>query len=121
MTSRFRAKHRGTQERAEPGHLPGPLTARDTEVAEAPRFTTARIAALRERLGFSQSVFAAALNVSAETVKAWEQGKRVPDGAVLRLLQLAEEHPKWITASVRPANRLLDTGPAKHADDRSGR
>jgi putative transcriptional regulator len=82
------------------------LTARDAQVQEAPLFTQNRIATLRERLSMSQSVFAAALNVSSETVKAWEQGKRVPDGAALRLLQLAEEHPDWIAASVRTATRF---------------
>ncbi len=47
-----------------------------------------------------------ALNVSAETVRAWEQGKREPDGAALRLLQIAEQHPEWIMETVSIRNRV---------------
>jgi len=78
------------------------VTAREAEGVPAPRYAGSRIAALRGRLGLSQPVFAQALNVSAETVRAWEQGKRTPDGAALRLLQLAEEHPAWLTKHVTP-------------------
>lgn len=42
----------------------------------------------------SQVLFAAALNVSPETVRAWEQGKREPDGPTQRLLEVAEDHPE---------------------------
>src|SRR3990170_3718924 len=81
------------------GTLPGvrvpriPLTARTARVRPAPAYDAARIAALRARLRLSQPVFARALNVSPDTVRAWEQGKRRPDGAALRLLQVAERHP----------------------------
>jgi transcriptional regulator with XRE-family HTH domain len=56
--------------------------------------------ALRARLRLSQSVFARALNVSPETIRAWEQGKRRPDGAALRLLQVAKRHPEAIVEQV---------------------
>lgn len=78
-----------------------PLTARVAEAAPAPAYGAARVARLRERLGLSQPVFAQALNVSPETVRAWEQRKREPDGAALRLLQVAEAHPEWILSVVR--------------------
>ena len=77
------------------------FSARHAEVAPAPSYTRERIAQLRERLQLSQPVFAQALNVSPETVRAWEQGKREPDGAGLRLLQLADEHPSWVMESVQ--------------------
>ena len=72
------------------------LALQSAEVAPAPVYRANRIVALRERLRLSQPVFAAALNVSPETVKKWEQGAREPDGAALRLLELAEAHPEWI-------------------------
>ena len=72
------------------------LTARSAHVRPAPPFRGQQIARLRNRLKLSQPVFAHALNVSPETVRAWEQEKRVPDGAVLRLLQVAERHPEVI-------------------------
>jgi DNA-binding transcriptional regulator YiaG len=76
------------------------LTARLAVVQLAPEFGRDRILSIRRRLKLSQPVFAAALNVSPETVKAWEQGKRAPDGAALRLLQLADKRPQWILDAV---------------------
>lgn len=76
------------------------LTAPDAKVKPAPRYTGDRIARLRARLALSQTVFAKALNVSAETVRSWEQEKRVPDGAALRLLQVADRHPEVILENV---------------------
>jgi putative transcriptional regulator len=77
-----------------------PLTARTARVRPAPRYDARRIAALRARLRLSQPVFARALNVSPDTVRAWEQGKRRPDGAALRLLQVADRHPAVIVEHV---------------------
>lgn len=98
------------------GKLPGThvdrvtLTARVAEASPAPTYTSARIARLRSRLRLSQAVFAMALNVSAETVRAWEQGKREPDGAALRLLQIAEQHPEWVLETVSIRNRVESAG-----------
>ena len=39
-----------------------------------PNYTANQIANLRHKLGLSQSVFAAYLNVSDRAVKKWEQG-----------------------------------------------
>ncbi|MBM3572120.1 MAG: DNA-binding transcriptional regulator [Alphaproteobacteria bacterium] len=47
-----------------------------------------RIKSLRRRHRVSQPVFAACLNVSSATVKAWEQGAKRPTGASLKLLSL---------------------------------
>ena len=82
------------------------LTARVAEASPAPTYTSARIARIRDGLRLSQAVFAMALNVSAETVRAWEQGKREPDGAALRLLQIAERHPEWIMETVSIRGRV---------------
>lgn len=69
-----------------------------------PGFRGARIARLRDRLRLSQPVFAEALNVSAETVKKWEQDTREPDGAAVRLLELAEDHPEWLLERLHGRN-----------------
>ncbi len=76
-------------------------TARDSTVAAAPEYPNLRVSKLRARLKLSQPLFAQALNVSAETVRAWEQGKRRPDGAALRLLQLTEKRPSLLLSMVR--------------------
>lgn len=75
----------------------------DTPVAPPPAYAGAQVRAMRARLGLSQRVFAAALNVSPGTVQAWEQGRRVPDGPSRRLLELIERHPDIFLAAVRPA------------------
>ena len=45
------------------------------------------ISGIRQRLNVSQPVFAALLNVPLATARSWEQGKRKPSGAALRLLE----------------------------------
>ncbi len=52
--------------------------------------SSGRIKALRKKFDISQPVFAAYLNVSPATVKAWEQGAKKPSGASLRLLQIVD-------------------------------
>ena len=49
-----------------------------------------KILRLKERL--SQAVFAHYLNVSESTVRQWEQGKKSPGGAALKLLHLIKAH-----------------------------
>ncbi len=46
------------------------------------------IRSLRLREGASQSVFARYLNVTTSLVSQWERGKKKPQGASLKLLQL---------------------------------
>lgn len=55
----------------------------------APKWSSAAIRRLRkEALEMSQPIFAALLNVTPSTVRAWEQGQKTPSGAAARLLQL---------------------------------
>lgn len=77
------------------------LTARTHSVTPPPKFGKQRIAELRQRLHMSQPVFADALNVSQETVKSWEQGKRDPHGAALRLLQIVDEQSAMFLDTLR--------------------
>ena len=44
-------------------------------------------------------VFAALLNVPLATARSWEQGKRKPSGAALRLLDLARQRPQILLAA----------------------
>lgn len=72
------------------------VTARRAQGEPAPVFEAEHVARIRRYLGLSQPVFAQALNVSAGSVKAWEQGMNAPGGAALRLLEIAEAHPEVI-------------------------
>ena len=80
-------------------------TAAESKVEPPPRYVSDRIKEIRGQMALSQPVFAAALNVSPETVRAWEQGKREPDGPTLRLLEVAEEHPEVLLEKVRARRR----------------
>src|SRR5438874_4785666 len=51
------------------------------------------IADIRQRLSVSQAVFAKLLNVPRMTAISWEQGRRKPTGAALKLLDLARKRP----------------------------
>ena len=58
-----------------------------------------RIRQIRQRLELSQQAFADILNVSVSTVRSWEQGVRTPDGASIRLLDIAERHPETLLSA----------------------
>ena len=44
----------------------------------------------------SQTVFAKLLNVSASSVRQWEQGQRKPSGSTMILLELLQKNPKLL-------------------------
>ena len=55
--------------------------------------TADQIKAVREKVGVSQSSFAAMLNVSTRTLQEWEQGRRQPNGPARSLLAVAAKRP----------------------------
>lgn len=86
----------------EPAHRIRRVVTLREAVVEPPRtFDAESVQRIRERTGLSQAVFARVLNSSPETVKAWEQGKREPDGMALALLQVAEDHPAVLLGRIR--------------------
>ncbi len=73
------------------------ITLRSTKVKlppPAPEMAPEEIAAARNALNVSQTVFARLLNVPTVTAASWEKGRRKPSGAALRLLQIARKHPE---------------------------
>jgi putative transcriptional regulator len=68
----------------------------------APKFAARDIRRLRSKLRVSQGVLAAALNVSLAAVQSWEQGRRRPEGAARRLLEILARHPQSL---LRPTSR----------------
>jgi putative transcriptional regulator len=46
---------------------------------------------IRESLNYPQNLFARFLNVSVRTVEAWEAGRRMPNHAALRLLEIVDK------------------------------
>jgi len=55
---------------------------------------------VRKRLGLSQSEFAERIQVSRETIRNWEQGKRSPTGAARALLQVLDKAPEAALAAL---------------------
>ena len=49
---------------------------------------------VRRRLGFSQAEFASKIDVSLDTIRNWEQGKRCPTGAAKALLKILDKAPE---------------------------
>ena len=67
---------------------------RSTMLPGAPApMSAARLRALRRTLHASQAVFARFLNVSTKLVQALEAERRRPEGAALRLLEIARRDP----------------------------
>jgi putative transcriptional regulator len=49
---------------------------------------------VRRRLGLTQAEFSMRINVSLDTIRNWEQGKRCPTGAAKALLRVLDKAPE---------------------------
>jgi putative transcriptional regulator len=88
----------------------GELSLKTTTLpAPPPPASRAKVVALRRKLRMSQSVFAAALNVSTKLVQSWEQGTRKPDRGELRLIEILIKQPDIVS------NLILANEPARGA------
>ncbi|MES2706516.1 MAG: NadS family protein [Verrucomicrobiota bacterium] len=58
--------------------------------------STPDVKAIRERLGLSQSRFAAMIGVSSRTLQNWEQGRREPEGPAKALLRVVDHQPEAV-------------------------
>ena len=56
---------------------------------------------VRQRMGVSQAEFALRIEVSLETIRNWEQGKRSPTGAAKALLRLLDKSPELALLALR--------------------
>jgi putative transcriptional regulator len=68
--------------------------------AAAPEAPTARD--LRRRARLTQIEFAARLGVPVETIRNWEQGKRMPRGPARALLAVIAHAPETVFAALAP-------------------
>ncbi len=55
---------------------------------------------LRRRAQLTQTEFAARLGVPVETIRNWEQGKRMPRGPARALLAVVEHSPETVFAAL---------------------
>lgn len=63
------------------------------KIPEIKSISPQKIKTIRDKAQLSQSVFARLLNVSAASIKQWEQGTRNPTGATRVLLDLLDKEP----------------------------
>jgi putative transcriptional regulator len=75
-------------------HAKDKLTLKTTMLPNSPgKMSPTKIALIRRKLKVSTPVFAAYLNVSADTVRGWEKNRRQPSGPALKLLEIASKTP----------------------------
>lgn len=55
---------------------------------------------VRKRLGLSQAEFSERIDVSLQTIRNWEQGKRSPTGAAKALLKVLDKAPEAALAAL---------------------
>jgi putative transcriptional regulator len=61
------------------------------------------VKAIRGRLGMTQQKFAVSFGFSVNTVRHWEQGRRVPEGPTRAYLMVIAREPKAVQKALRIA------------------
>jgi putative transcriptional regulator len=73
-----------------------------TSVAPAEPVTLPLVRDLRRRACLTQLEFAGRLGVPVETIRNWEQGKRMPRGPARALLAVIAHAPETVFAALAP-------------------
>jgi putative transcriptional regulator len=61
------------------------------------------IKAIRGRLGMTQQEFATCFDFNINTLRHWEQGRRVPDGTARAYLKVIDREPEAVQKALRTA------------------
>jgi putative transcriptional regulator len=61
------------------------------------------VRAIRGRLGMTQQEFAISFGFSVNTVRHWEQGRRVPEGPTRAYLMVIDREPEAVQKALRIA------------------
>jgi len=61
------------------------------------------VKAIRSRLGMTQEEFAGRFGFSLNTLRHWEQGRRVPEGPTRAYLLVIDRDPKAVRRALRKA------------------
>jgi putative transcriptional regulator len=61
------------------------------------------IKAIRGRLGMTQQEFANRFDFNINTLRHWEQGRRVPDGTARAYLKVIDREPEAVQKALRSA------------------
>ena len=71
----------------------------------APDVKPADVMRIRRKLNMSRLEFAKTLNVSAKTLRGWENGEQKPTGPARRLLQLIGSEPGLVFKALTSSSR----------------
>jgi putative transcriptional regulator len=77
-----------------------PLAPAETSIAPMAAATAPAVRDLRRRSHLTQQQFAARLGVPVETIRNWEQGKRMPRGPARALLAVIAHAPETVFAAL---------------------
>ena len=58
---------------------------------------------IRAKLGMTQAQFAQTFGFSVDTLRHWEQGRRMPDGAARAYLKVIDHAPKTVAKALKAA------------------
>jgi putative transcriptional regulator len=85
--------------------VPAMSAAAQTTISAAPveAATSPAVRDLRRRARLTQQEFAARLGVPVETIRNWEQGKRMPRGPARALLAVIAHAPETVFAALARA------------------
>jgi putative transcriptional regulator len=61
------------------------------------------VRAIRTKTGMTQEAFAQRFGVSVNTLRHWEQGKRLPEGPARTLLKVIDREPEAVQRALRAA------------------
>lgn len=61
------------------------------------------VRAIRTKTGMTQEMFAQRFGVSVNTLRHWEQGKRLPEGPARTLLKVIDREPEAVQRALRAA------------------
>jgi len=77
---------------------------------------------IRGKLGLTQQQFAARFDFSVNTLRHWEQGRRVPDGPSRAYLKVIDHEPEAVQKALRIATpRSASTAPVSLSSLRTSR
>ncbi len=82
----------------------GKIMRGEINASRAYEFEDPDVKSIRERIGFSQSKFAALIGVSLRTIQNWEQGHRHPTGPAKVLLRLVQVDPESVFKNLHTNN-----------------
>ena len=68
--------------------------------AAAMQDVAAYVRRIRKRMGMTQRDFAVRINVSVDTLRHWEKGKRLPEGPAKALLRILDRVPEIALAAL---------------------